>query len=450
MYQSINPVDDQLLGRFPSWNTAQLRRHLDRARDAYHLKWRPKSVAERILALREVSRRLRTERERLARLITLEMGKPIAQSRSEVDKCVALCEYYFEIAPQVLALRTLDGAKILPQPLGGVLGVMPWNYPIWQVFRFAIPALLAGNVVLLKPADNVPQCSAAIEALFEQALAPLCFSILWIEEPQVAQAIEHPLVQGIALTGSDRAGAIVAGQAARAIKKCVLELGGNDAYLVLRDADVVQAARQAVRSRLKNAGQSCISAKRLIVEAPVLEAFKHAFIEALEQVRMGDPFDERTELGALASAEVLLRLEAQVADARAKGAEVLVDGGRTCAHGNFFSPMLLTNIRPSMRAYREELFGPVALLFVVADEKAAIRLANDTPYGLGATVWSSDPERAERVAAQLEVGAVAINKMLSSEPRLPFGGVKRSGYGVELGPEGLLEFVNQKTLTFGG
>ncbi len=449
MYQSINPVDNQLLVQRPSWGDLQLDVHLEEVRTYYHQTLKSTSLEGRITSVHRVAARLEKNREQFAQLITLEIGKPITQSRAEIDKCISLCNYYCDIAPQVLANREEHGAKIIYQPIGAVLGIMPWNYPIWQVFRYAIPAFLAGNVVLLKPASIVPQCSRAIELLFQDLSLKYCLSVLWIEESQVASAIKHPLVQGIALTGSDRAGAVVAAHAASSIKKCVLELGGNDALIVLRDADVEGAAQLAVQSRLKNGGQSCISAKRFIVEAPIVEAFTAAVIKAMKEVKMGNPIEEETELGVLACTEVVERLEAQVEDALSKGAEVLLEGGRSNTEGNYFSPMLLTNIHAQMRAYHEELFGPVALLFSVQDEAEAIKLANDSPYGLGAAVWSKDQKKAERVARALEVGAVAINKLLSSDPRLPFGGVKRSGYGKELGPEGLLEFVNQKTLTFG-
>jgi succinate-semialdehyde dehydrogenase/glutarate-semialdehyde dehydrogenase len=334
--------------------------------------------------------------------------------------------------------------------MGAVFAVMPWNFPFWQVFRFAAPALMAGNAVLLKHAPNVPQCALAIESLLHQAGLPEgVFQALLIEVEQVPAILEDDRVAAVTLTGSDRAGRDVASRAGRALKKTVLELGGSDPFIVMPSADLAQAVATAVKSRTFNSGQSCIAAKRFIVASAVADEFSGRFVAAMAALRVGDPLDPATEIGPMARADLVSVLAAQVADARAHGARVLTGGEPLEGPGHFYPPTVLIDVARDSRAYREELFGPVATIFRVNGEDEAIALANDTPYGLGASVWTSDPAERDRFVASLEAGQVFVNAMVASDPRVPFGGVKMSGYGRELGPHGIREFAQTKTVWIG-
>ncbi len=449
MFQTINPANNQLLEQFPLLTDQDLALQLEALEKTYREYYRFQDLPQRMAAIQRFAADLEENLESYARLISLEMGKPLRQSLAEVEKCIRLCNYYLNTAPEILEDQQIGSTSIYYQPIGAVLGIMPWNFPFWQVCRFAVPALLAGNVVLLKPAANVPQCSLALEKALNKALGQKSiFVTLLIDEQQVAQVIKHPIVQGVALTGSDRAGSAVGSLAGKAIKKCVLELGGSDAFIVLKGADVAQAAEFAVKSRMNNGGQSCISAKRFIVVEAVADEFTEKVIAAMQNYQPGNQLTSEALMGPLARPDIVDNLERQVRESVALGAKILLDGGRLDGPGNCFRPMVLSEVTSNMPAYREELFGPVAVLFRVPDEAAAVALANDTVYGLGAAVWTKDKAAAQRVARALEVGALAVNNLLRSDPQIPFGGVKRSGFGKELGREGLLEFVNQKTIAF--
>ncbi len=450
-FRSVNPVNNELLAAYPFLSEELLLKQMEQAQESFQEYWKPQTIDERVSLLRLIGKDLEENLEVYARLITQEMGKPITESRAEIRKCKLLCDHFCEAAPAYLADEIInDKSYITKQALGAILGIMPWNFPFWQSFRFAIPAILSGNVVFLKPAPNVPQCALAIESMFVKAIGRSgVFTNLFIKEWQVAALIKHSFVQGVALTGSDRAGEAVGQMAGKALKKCVLELGGADAFIVLADADLEKAAEAAVSSRMKCGGQTCISAKRWILVAEIAEAFTEKVKEKMSAIKIGDPFDPQTELSALARPDLVQNLERQITESIALGAKVILEGGAKEARGNFFSPMIIGAVSPGMPLYEEEVFGPVASLFVVENEAAAIALANDTVYGLGASIWTNDLAKAKKVAVQIEAGAVAINNFVSSHPALPFGGIKRSGFGKELGKAGMLEFVNQKTVVIG-
>jgi succinate-semialdehyde dehydrogenase/glutarate-semialdehyde dehydrogenase len=418
--------------------------------------WREVPLTERTGLLRRVGTVLLARREPLARLITAEMGKPIAESRAEVDKCASACEFYADNAAAFLADREIATdarhSYVRHQPLGVVLAVMPWNYPLWQVLRFAAPALVAGNGALLKHAPNVTGCALAIEELLTEAgLPPELLRVLLIGDDTVeettARLIADPRVRAVTLTGSARAGAAVAAAAGRALKKCVLELGGSDPFIVLADADLDLAARMAARARFLNGGQSCIAAKRFIVEQPVADEFERRFAVAAAALTVGDPLDPDTQVGPLARADLLDALQRQVDVSVAMGARVVLGGARMNRPGHFFAPTILADVEPAMPVLAEETFGPVAALVRVPSAEAAVAVANDTPYGLGATLWTADIEAAERLGAQIESGMLFVNRIVASDPRLPFGGVKRSGFGRELAVDGLREFLNARTFS---
>jgi succinate-semialdehyde dehydrogenase/glutarate-semialdehyde dehydrogenase len=381
----------------------------------------------------------------------LEMGKPIGAARAEAVKCASACRYYAEHGERLLADKPLDagpGASYLKfQSIGPVLAVMPWNYPFWQVFRFAAPALMAGNVGLLKHASNVPQCALEIADIIRRAGFPAgVFQTLLIGSAQVARVIDDPRVKAVSLTGSEPAGAQVAARAGRQLKKTVLELGGSDPFVVMPSADLARAVRTAVDARANNNGQSCIAAKRFVIDARIAADFEGRFVEAMQALRIGDPLDESTQLGPLATPGILAGLEEQVRKSVAAGARVLTGGRRIDRPGNYYAPTVLDNIPEDSPAYREELFGPVAVLFRVDGVDDAIRVANDTEFGLGASVWTNDPAEQRKLIDEIEAGMVFVNGMVASDPRLPFGGTKRSGYGRELSAYGIREFVNVKTV----
>ncbi|HET8646273.1 MAG TPA: NAD-dependent succinate-semialdehyde dehydrogenase, partial [Vicinamibacteria bacterium] len=387
----------------------------------------------------------------LARLAALEMGKPVAQGRAEADKCALVCRFYAQeaerfLAPQAVATAA-SSSRVVFEPLGPVLAVMPWNFPYWQVFRFAAPALMAGNAGLLKHASNVSGCALAIEALLHEAgFPPALFRTLLIGSDRVASVIEAPEVKAVTLTGSTPAGKAVAGQAGSLLKKTVLELGGSDPYLVLEDADLEAAAESCAASRLINSGQSCIAAKRFMVVEPVRARFEEAFVERMRARRMGDPLDAEVQVGPQARHDLRDGVQAQVTASVEAGARLLLGGTVPEGPGAFYPPTVLTGVRKGMAAFDEEVFGPVAAVVPVKDEEEAVRAANDTPFGLGAAVFTRDLQRGQRLAARLEAGNVFVNTHVQSDPRLPFGGVKESGYGRELGEFGIREFVNVKTV----
>ncbi|MHB0870649.1 MAG: NAD-dependent succinate-semialdehyde dehydrogenase [Chloroflexota bacterium] len=451
--KSINPATEEVLGRFPLFSDDQVDRALDSAQWAFH-SWSETTFEERAERLRRAAEYLRTNRARLAGLITLEMGKPIAQSEAEIEKCAWNCDYYADNARQFLAdqPRPSSAAEsyVTFDPLGPVLAIMPWNFPFWQLFRFAAPTLMAGNTALLKHASNVPRCSLAIEEVFRASGFPEgVFQTLLVSGTTADKIITDPRIAAVTVTGSNATGRKVSQTAGAVTKKSVLELGGSDPFIVLEDAELEEAARVAVRSRYQNSGQSCIAAKRFIVVEAVADAFLDRMVAEATALKMGDPTDRATDIGPLARGDLRDVLARQVSDSVGKGARVLLGGYRPRGAGFFYAPTILADIRPDMPVFREETFGPVAAVLRVPDVDEAIRLANDSLYGLGSDLWTRDLERAKAVARRIQSGSVFINGMVASDPRLPFGGVKGSGYGRELSELGIREFTNVKTVWIG-
>ncbi|HWS87764.1 MAG TPA: NAD-dependent succinate-semialdehyde dehydrogenase [Pyrinomonadaceae bacterium] len=447
---TINPATGELLKTFEPHSDSEVEERLRLAAEAFRAHRRTSFAARGELLLR-VAELLESRRERYGRLITTEMGKPFAAAARELEKGARACRFYAEEAERLLATEHVTTSAresyVRYEPLGAVLAVMPWNFPFWQVIRVAAPALMAGNVVLVKHAPNVPQCALEVEELFREAGFPRgVLQTLLVEVDKVAGLIADPRVAAVTLTGGEAAGSRVAAEAGRHVKKTVLELGGSDPFIVMPSADMDEAVKTAVRARLLNSGQSCIAAKRFIIHETVYDEFERRFAAGMESLRVGDPFDEMTEVGPLATEQMLRNLDAQVRDALEAGARLVLGGGRLPGRGFYYAPSVLGDVPAHARAYREELFGPVALLFRAHDIEDAIRLANDTPYGLGASAWTNDAREARRFVEEVEAGSVFINGLVSSDPRLPFGGVKRSGYGREMGAHGLREFVNVKTV----
>jgi succinate-semialdehyde dehydrogenase/glutarate-semialdehyde dehydrogenase len=454
MIASINPATGETLRTFDALSEAQVDAAIARA-DAAWRAYRHTPLADRARWLTAAANILEQETDRLGRIMTLEMGKPIGAARAEAAKCALACRYYAEHGERLLADEPVDaggGKSYLKfQSIGPVLAVMPWNFPFWQVFRFAAPALMAGNVGLLKHASNVPQCALEIESVIRRAGFPAdVFQTLLIGSAQVARVIDDPRVKAASLTGSEPAGAQVAAEAGRQLKKTVLELGGSDPFVVMPSADLAKAVRTAVEARVINNGQSCIAAKRFLVDAGIAADFERRFVEAMQALRIGDPLDESTQLGPLATPDILQGLDDQVRASVKAGARLLTGGHRLDRPGNFYAPTVLADVPKDSPAYREELFGPVAVLFRTGGIDEAIRLANDTDFGLGASVWTSDPAEQRKLVDEIEAGMVFVNGMVASDPRLPFGGVKRSGYGRELSAYGIREFVNVKTVKVAG
>jgi len=413
--------------------------------------WAATPIARRAESFVGLAAILIRERDELAALATREMGKPIAQAEAEVEKCARCCAWLAENAAAALAPeRATTEARasyVRFDPLGLVLAIMPWNFPFWQVIRAAVPALAAGNGVVLKHASNVPGCARALERVFADAWFPTgLFTSLVIPGAAAEALVDDPRIAAVTLTGSEPAGRAVAARAGAALKKTVLELGGSDPFLVLADADLDLVVREAVRARLQNNGQSCIAAKRFIVEEPIADAFERAFADAMSRVVVGDPIDRATEVGPLARADLVDALERQVQESVAAGATLATGGKRIARPGFFYAPTVLTQVSPGMPAFDEETFGPLATVTRARDAEHALALANQSGFGLGASVWTGDPQRGETLAARIEAGAVFVNGMVRSDPRLPFGGVKRSGYGRELSAFGIREFTNLKTV----
>lgn len=448
---TINPVTGETVETFEAMTSGEVERRLALAHETA-LRSRLTSFGERSSAMTRAAEILEQRKEDYGRLITTEMGKPVRAAVAEVAKCATVCRHYAEHAERYLADEVVetDASRsfVTFQPLGVVLAVMPWNFPFWQVFRFAAPALMAGNTALLKHASNVPRCALAIEQIFIDAGFPAgAFQTLLVGSDQVASLLGDSRVRAATLTGSEPAGSDVASSAGRSIKKTVLELGGSDPFIVTASADLDRAVETAVKARIVNNGQSCIAAKRFIVTEEVADVFEVEFTKAMKALKVGDPFDESTDIGPLATAAIADELESQVNRSVANGARLLTGGRRLRDLGpNYFEPTVLSAIPESAPAYAEELFGPVASLFRVRDIDEAIRLANDTTFGLGASVWTNDQEEQQRFIDEIESGQVFINAMVASDARLPFGGVKRSGYGRELGEYGIREFVNVKTV----
>jgi len=448
---SINPLDGAVIGTYETMLPATVTEAVNSAHRAF-LAWKRLSFAERAGPMQKAAAHLRQHARDYAALMAREMGKPVRDGRAEIEKCAAACSFYAENAERYLARESVRtdarNSFITFQPLGVVLAVMPWNFPFWQVFRFAAPALMAGNAAVLKHASNVPGCALAIEQVFRAAGFPeSLFGTLLIDSHAVEKVIEHPLVRAVTLTGSGPAGRAVARKAGELLKKTVLELGGSDPYLVLDDADVEQAAIICTKGRLVNSGQSCIAAKRFIVASTVRPAFEELFVKRMAAARVGDPLQEQTEVGPLARHDLRDGVHRQVEASVARGARCLVGGKVPPGPGAFYPPTVLTDVRKGMPAYDEEVFGPVAAIIPVATEEEAIRVANDSPFGLGGAVITRDLARGERIAAEeIDSGCVFVNDAVRSDQRLPFGGVKESGYGRELSDYGIKEFVNVKTV----
>jgi succinate-semialdehyde dehydrogenase/glutarate-semialdehyde dehydrogenase len=453
MIVSINPATGEELARVPPMDDAALEAAVERAALA-QTRWRTTPLAERTALLRSIASVIRRDKPRLARLITAEMGKPLAEAEAEVEKCAVNCDFYAERAPEFLADRAVASSAaeslVVHDPLGVILAVMPWNYPLWQFFRFAAPALVAGNGALLKHANNVPQCAQAVGEILAEAGCPAgLVEVLMIDVGKVQALIEDRRVAAVTLTGSTEVGMIVAGQAGRALKKQVLELGGSDPFIVLADADLDAAAAGAVKARYTNAGQSCINAKRFIVVEAVADRFVELFEAKARALKVGDPQDPTVQIGPMARANLRDALHAQVERTLAAGGRLVLGGGPLPGPGYFYPPTIIDGVTSDMAAFREETFGPVAAIVRARDEEHAMTLANDTAFGLGAAIWTGDPERAKALARRLDAGSVFVNALVASDPQLPFGGIKHSGYGRELGEHGLKEFVNVKTLWVG-
>ena len=450
---SIDPATGSTIAAYVEHGPAELAARLGAAADAF-LRWRTTSLTERTAMLARAAGVLDARRDTYARLITDEMGKPLADSRAEVAKCAAGCRYYAEHAGRMLAPEPVatEAARsyVAFDPLGPVLAIMPWNFPFWQVFRFAAPALAAGNVGLLKHASNVCGAALAIEDVFRAAGCPAgVFQTLLVGSHAVPALIADQRVRAVTLTGSEHAGVQVAEAAGHALKKCVLELGGSDPFIVLGDADVPHTASQAALARVVNSGQSCIAAKRFIVVDGVAEEFTHALAAAMERLVVGDPRQDTTQVGPLARADLRDELEHQVAESVAAGARVVCGGHALPGRGFFYAPTVLAGVRPGIPAFDEEVFGPVAAVTTARDANDAVALANRSRFGLGASIWTRDVAYAEVLAHQLDAGLVFVNDIVRSDPRLPFGGVKRSGFGRELSHFGLREFVNVRTVVVG-
>ena len=448
---SVNPANGKPIETYPEMTPEEAAAAVAQAHERWQT-WRTTSFAARATLMKKAAGIMRERKHELAKLMAVEMGKPLKQGVAEAEKCAWVCDYYADsaeshLAPDVIKTES-SKSYVAFEPLGIVLAIMPWNFPFWQVYRFAAPALMAGNAGVLKHASNVPGCALAIEEIFTQAgFPPGVFRTLLIGNKQVKAVIEDPLVRAVTLTGSTPAGKAVAAQAGAALKKTVLELGGSDPYLVLEDADIDFAAETCVNSRLINGGQSCIAAKRFVVVEPVLAAFTTRFVGLMKAKKMGDPLVEGTDVGPQARHDLRDALHKQVLASVDQGATLLLGGEVPPGDGAYYPPTVLADVRPGMPAYDEELFGPVAAIIEAKNEVDAVRIANDTIFGLGAAVFTKDAARGERIARALEAGSTFVNSAVASDPRLPFGGIKESGYGRELGVFGIREFVNVKTVS---
>ena len=448
--QSINPATGEVLETFQEMATSEIDGILAAGHTTFH-EWRHRPFAERAQKMRQAAALLRARKEKYARAMALEMGKPIVQGEAEAEKCAWTCDYYAEHAEAFLAdqLRETDASRsyIRFEPLGPVLAIMPWNFPFWQVFRFAAPALMAGNAGILKHASNVPRCALHIEDIFREAGFPKnLFRTVLAGPEKISRVIADPRIRATTLTGSEAAGSKVAAQAGREIKKTVLELGGSDPFIVLEDVDVQKAAKMAAEARLINSGQSCIAAKRFIVVEKIADPFLETFVSEMRSRKMGDPLDRNTQVGPQARDDLRASLHGQVEESVKRGAKLLLGGRIPEGRGAFYPPTVLDSVSKGMAAFDEETFGPVAAVIRARDEADAIRLANDSSFGLGASLWTRNRERAERIVGEIEAGCVFVNELVKSDPRLPFGGVKRSGCGRELSEYGIREFVNIKSV----
>jgi succinate-semialdehyde dehydrogenase/glutarate-semialdehyde dehydrogenase len=449
-FASVSPLTGQLLRRYEEHSDAEVEQRLQQAVAAAQ-RWAELDIAERSSYLRRLAVLLRERAQQYAELFAEEMGKLLPQGIAEVEKCAWVCDYYADNAeaflrPEVVPTE-FQRSYVAFEPLGCILAIMPWNFPFWQVFRFGAAALMAGNTIVLKHAPNVPATALALEGLFRDTGFPDgVLQLLFVNTERVGALIEHPAIAAVTLTGSPRAGQAVASRAGAALKKCVLELGGSDPYIVLEDAELEATVETCVTARLINSGQSCIAAKRFIVVEPIRKAFEEAFVEAFRQCRMGSPYESGVALGPLARQDLRDTLHRQVVQSLEQGAQLLLGGQVPNLPGWFYPPTVLTDVRPGMAAFEEETFGPVAAIVPARDEAEAIALANASRYGLGAAVFTRDRERGERIARRLHAGSCFVNAYVRSDPRLPFGGIKHSGYGRELSHFGIREFVNIKTV----
>ena len=448
--ESINPATGKLLRSFDPLTDEAARQKIALAAESFPT-YSQVPLEHRSLWMRKLASLLEHEVDDLSTLITQEMGKPIEAAHFEILKCAGVCRYYAEHAARILAPESIptddNYSYVRWDPIGVVLAVMPWNFPFWQVFRFLAPALMAGNVALLKHAGNVPQCALAIESLVRRAGFPRgAFQSLLLEIHQVEIILGDERIAAVTVTGSETAGRAIGAQAGWLIKKSVLELGGSDPFIVMPSADLDIAVEIAVRARCVNSGQSCIAAKRFIVADEIYDVFESRFVAGMEAMRVGDPMKDDTDIGPLATLHALELLEAQVNAATQAGARILTGGQRMLGTGNYFEPTVLTDVPRTSAVYREELFGPVAMLFRAKDVNEAIEIANDTPFGLSASVWTREPAEQQRFISELQCGGVFLNAIVASDPRLPFGGIKRSGYGRELSAAGMREFLNAKTV----
>lgn len=449
--KTINPSSGELIKEYHETGFEEIEHIIAVANNAQS-EWKRRSFIDKATYLNKVSNLLLDQKQMLSELMATEMGKPLAQGIGEVEKCARVCDFYAEKASEFLSNDEVqtEASKsyVAFQPLGVVLSIMPWNFPFWQVFRFAAPALMAGNGVILKHSENTTGCALEIERIVHESRIPKeLFRTILVENGHMKPVIQHSGIAAVTLTGSTRAGKIVASQAGEALKKTVLELGGSDPYIVLKDADVKQAAEVCATSRLVNSGQSCVAAKRFVVVKEVYDEFMAEFIDIMKSKTVGEPFDDSKDVGPIARVDLRDELHRQVEESIKKGARPILGCKKPSGAGAFYPVSILTEVEKGMPAYEEELFGPVAAIIKAEDEADAIRIANDTIYGLGAAIFSEDVERAERIAAkQLEAGCCFINSMVKSDPRVPFGGIKDSGYGRELGLYGIREFVNAKTV----
>lgn len=450
--KSINPANSEVIAEYPEYTAEQVDRVIGCA-DISFKTWRNTALHERVACIKRLANNLEIKKEFLSSIMTSEMGKNIVESRAEIDKCIVLCNYYCDNAEDFLKIKTVQTeaseSYISFQPLGVILAIMPWNFPFWQVFRCAVPTILVGNAMVLKHASNVSGCALAIEELFRDADFPEdVFRTVLISGKKVENMIAHKSIVAVTLTGSDKAGRAVAKSAGSHLKKCVLELGGSDAYVILDDADLDMAVQACVNGRLLNAGQSCIGAKRFIVTPKIFDRFEAMFVSEMKKASMGNPFDEKNKLGPLAREDIREDLIAQVNKSVEMGAHLLCGGKVDLTSQGFYYPAtVLSNVQPGMPAYSQEMFGPVATIIKAKDETDAIRIANDTHFGLGAAVFTSDIEKGKRIAEfELEAGCCFVNDFVKSDPRLPFGGIKESGYGRELSIYGAHEFANIKTV----
>jgi succinate-semialdehyde dehydrogenase / glutarate-semialdehyde dehydrogenase len=446
-FKSINPYNEEIIETYEGHNEEQLQDILDNSEKAFK-NWSETTIAQRAELMIKVAGMLRKDVDTYARTITREMGKPIIESRAEIEKCAWVCEFYAENTASFLSDQIIetdaDESFVSYDPLGCILAIMPWNFPFWQVFRFAAPTLMAGNVGLLKHASIVSGCAFQLQELFEKAGFPKgVFQTIFVEHDQVEEIIKGNVVKAVTLTGSERAGATVASIAAKNIKKSVLELGGSNAFIVWNDADLKKTVEIAVKARMQNTGQSCIAAKRFIILEEIYDDFVKSFTKAVENLKSGDPMDEQTQIGPLSTEGQAEKLEDQVQKSVEMGAEVILGGNR---NGAYFEPTVMVNVKPGMPVFDQETFGPVAAIIRAKNEEEAFELANNSPFGLGLTLCTKNIEKAKKSISKVSDGSFFINELVKSDPRLPFGGTKRSGFGRELSKEGIMEFVNIKTV----